>query len=169
MNEESTTDTVVDMSDAEITSPTVNETPSIESFDPMYNVYVKLNEKSDIIAINSSAFLSDITGWVWLDSGNGDKYHHAQGNYFDKPIIDDRGIYNYKMSDDNIPVEKTDEDKAADLSRINACTEISILKAKLAETDYVAAKIAEGSATIEEYGLVINQRQEWRARINELE
>ena len=48
-------------------------------------------------------------------------------------------------------------------------TEITQLKANLAETDYVAIKIAEGAATAENYDDVLVQRQEWRDRINALE
>lgn len=47
--------------------------------------------------------------------------------------------------------------------------EITQLKANLAETDYVAIKIAEGAATTENYDDVLVQRQEWRDRINALE
>lgn len=47
--------------------------------------------------------------------------------------------------------------------------EIADLKAKLAATDYAVIKIAEGSATAEEYAELIKQRKAWRARINELE
>lgn len=47
--------------------------------------------------------------------------------------------------------------------------EVNELKAKLKETDYIACKIAEGSATREEYAVMLQQRQEWRNRINELE
>lgn len=47
--------------------------------------------------------------------------------------------------------------------------EIAQLKAKLNETDYVVAKIAEGVSTKEDYAEVLEDRQEWRARINELE
>lgn len=43
------------------------------------------------------------------------------------------------------------------------------LKQNLADTDYIACKIAEGSATVEEYAGIINQRQLWREEINELE
>ena len=46
---------------------------------------------------------------------------------------------------------------------------ISELKQKLLETDYVACKIAEGSATIDEYSHIINQRQLWRDEINNLD
>lgn len=50
-----------------------------------------------------------------------------------------------------------------------AQTEISELKCKLAATDYVVTKIAEGVATSEEYSTVLSDRQAWRARINVLE
>lgn len=55
--------------------------------------------------------------------------------------------------------------------------EISNLKSKLAETDYVVTKIAEYQVTqqaipdedVDRYSEIILQRQEWRDRINELE
>ena len=46
---------------------------------------------------------------------------------------------------------------------------IAELKNLLIATDYVAAKIAEGSAAVEEYAAVIARRRAWRAEINELE
>lgn len=46
---------------------------------------------------------------------------------------------------------------------------IQELKSKLAETDYVVIKIAEGDATREEYEEVLDQRKAWRDEINELE
>ena len=42
-------------------------------------------------------------------------------------------------------------------------------EAKLKETDYVAAKIAEGAATKEEYADVLARRRAWRGEINEAE
>lgn len=45
---------------------------------------------------------------------------------------------------------------------------IAELKSLLSKTDYVAAKIAEGVATREEYESVLSQRQRWRDEINEL-
>lgn len=47
--------------------------------------------------------------------------------------------------------------------------EIYELKEYLAETDYIAAKLAEGVATKEEYAEELTKRAEARARINELE
>lgn len=78
-----------------------------------YIVYVKVDESNRITAINSSEFLTDVTGWTEIDSGYGDKYHHAQGNYFDKPLCDDRGICRYKLVNGR-PVERTQEEMDAD-------------------------------------------------------
>lgn len=66
--------------------------------------------------------------------------------------------------DDFILVE-TSEEKQARENRL----EIAGLKHKLAATDYIAAKIAEGAANREEYAEKLAERASWRARINELE
>ena len=47
--------------------------------------------------------------------------------------------------------------------------EIAELKTYLSETDYIAAKLAEGVATKEEYAEELTKRAEARERINELE
>ena len=78
-----------------------------------YGVYVKTDEEDRIIAINSDAFLPDTDGWVRIDEGFGDRHHHAQGNYLDKPIWDERGIFRYKLVDGK-PVERTQEEMDAD-------------------------------------------------------
>lgn len=78
-----------------------------------YEVYIKVDEQNRITAVNSSAFLPDATGWTKIDSGYGDMYYHAQGNYFGKPIMDERGIWRYKMEDGRL-VERTQEEMDAD-------------------------------------------------------
>lgn len=140
----------------------------MEEITQNYKVYIKINANEEITAVNSSEFLPDTKGWIEIDSGIGDKYHHAQNNYFDKPLTDENGLYNYKFVEGAV-IERTNEDKASDLTHIEAQNEIAELKTKLAQTDYIAAKIAEGAATKEEYAAEITQRREWRARINELD
>lgn len=76
-----------------------------------YIVYVKVNDLGYVIAINSSAFLADPTGWVKIDEGYGDKYHHAQGNYFSKPVMTINGVCYYKLIDGEV-VECTAEEIA---------------------------------------------------------
>ena len=77
-----------------------------------YIVYVKPNENGYITAVNSSAFLTDTTGWEEIDRGKGDRYHHSQGNYFPESIITDGGAYRYKLVNGK-PVECTHEEIAA--------------------------------------------------------
>ena len=72
-------------------------------------VYVKLDENNVITQINSSIFLKDMTDYICIDEGMGDKFAHAQGNYLEKGLIDEQGRYNYKF--DNGLVELTDEEK----------------------------------------------------------
>lgn len=77
--------------------------------DKNHVVFVQIDANSYITSVSSSAFLPDLTGWVEIDRGNGDKYHHAQGNYFPQPIITDGGAYRYKLVDGK-PVECTAEE-----------------------------------------------------------
>lgn len=134
-----------------------------------YDVYVKTNDNDIIIAINSSAFITNYDRWTLIETNvQGDKGHHAQNNYLPVGLTDENGIFNYKLTDGK-PELRTAEEKAPELERIAAAQEISELKAKLTATDYVAAKIAEGAATKEEYAEKLAERAAWRARINELE
>ncbi len=65
-------------------------------------VYVKPDSNRYITAVNSSAFLTDITGWVEIDRGTGDRFYNAQGNYFPESIITDGGAYRYRLVDGKV-------------------------------------------------------------------
>jgi hypothetical protein len=78
-----------------------------------YAVLVRTDEQNRIIEINSSAFVTDVDGWVQIDEGDGDRYHHAQGNYLPMPLMDDRGVYRYKLSDGHA-VERTQSEMDGD-------------------------------------------------------
>lgn len=78
-----------------------------------YAVLVRTDEQNRIIAINSSAFVADAEGWVQIDEGDGDRYHHAQGNYLPLPLTDDRGVYRYKLADSHA-VERTQTEMDGD-------------------------------------------------------
>lgn len=78
-----------------------------------YKVLVRIDAAKRIIAINSTAFLQDTTGWVQIDEGSGDKFHHAQGNYLPTPLMDDQCRYLYKLADGAV-VERTTEELEAD-------------------------------------------------------
>lgn len=79
-------------------------------------VYVLPDAEGRITRIDGGYTLSnikDFTDWMLIDEGYGDRYNLCQGNYFDKPIMDDRGVCRYKLVDGK-PVERTQEEMDAD-------------------------------------------------------
>ena len=111
-------------------------------------VYIKIDSAGNITDVNSSIFLSDVTDWTEIDEGNGDKYAHAQGNYFEKPLTDDNGIYRYKYLDGAV-YEKTEEEIEAEIASLPKppMTETELLKAQLKavveRNDFIEDCIAE--------------------------
>lgn len=81
-----------------------------------YQVYVFVDSENRIVDVNSSAFLPDTTDWTQIDEGAGDRYHHAQNNYFPKLKYDERGIPRYAYVPDGDPKwrERTAEEMDAD-------------------------------------------------------
>lgn len=77
-----------------------------------YIVYVQTNESGTVVDVNSSAFVSADWG-TKIDSGVGNKYHHAQNHYFTGGLYTNDGISRYKM-EDGTPVERTEEEIQAD-------------------------------------------------------
>lgn len=85
----------------------------------MYTVFVKADSQGRIIDINSDAFLTVLDGWVQIDSGEGDCFHHAHGNYLDGPLTDDFGVCRYKLAGGQVVKRSTAE---VDLDRADAYT-----------------------------------------------
>ena len=70
---------------------------------PKSRVYILLDEDNNIIRIEGEYSLpQDLTDWIKIDEGYGDKYNLAQNHYLEKPIIDEFGNYNYKYTDGKI-------------------------------------------------------------------
>lgn len=68
----------------------------------MIGVYIKVNKNNEIYAVHSDIFITNFEGWIKIDEGAGDKYALAQGNYFDKSLIDDDGYYNYRYENGQV-------------------------------------------------------------------
>lgn len=83
-----------------------------------YHVYVQTDEQGRITAVNSSAFVSSDWG-TEVDSGFGDRFHHAQGNYFSGGLYTQDGIPRYKLVD-GAAQERTEEEIEADRAAIPA-------------------------------------------------
>lgn len=112
-----------------------------------YIVYVKHNDFNYVTEINSSEFISDTTGWIEIDRGYGDKYHHAQGNYFSKPIFTDSGVYNYKMVDGVLvecSVEEIAQQEEANKPIINNTpSQLDIIEAQVTYTAMMTDTLLE--------------------------
>ena len=102
-----------------------------------YAVYVRADEAGRITEINSSAFLPDTAGWTQIDSGYGDKYHHAQGSYLPETLYDSRGVCRYRLAE-GIVQARTDEEMDADFAARLApeMTDMELLLATAADHEY---------------------------------
>lgn len=58
-------------------------------------VYIKVNNSNEITEINSEIFIRDLSGWIFVDEGTGDRYAHAQGHYLSDTLTDEKGKHNY--------------------------------------------------------------------------
>ena len=117
-----------------------------------YKVYVKADINGTITAINSSAFLPGLNGWTEIDEGDGDKYHHAQGNYLPKSLMTENGVYRYKLVSGKA-VERTAAEIAADVAKIpppppSAEDRIRALETKLTTLEPTIATLARDVAAV---------------------
>ena len=111
----------------------------------MYKVYIKTDSENRITEITSNEFLSATTGYTEIDEGEGDKYHHAQNNYLEKPISDDNGVFNYKL-ENGAAVLRTEAEKAADVPAPAPIlpTEMETVQAQITYTAMMTDTLLEG-------------------------
>lgn len=80
---------------------------------PKSRVYVQTDETSRVLRLEGEYSLpADLTGWIKIDEGNGDKYALAQSHYLSKPLYDG-AVPRYKL-EDGVLVERTTEEIEAD-------------------------------------------------------
>ena len=103
--------------------------------------YARLDERNRIIE------------WSY-DKLDGLDVEFSNGDYVNETCVD--GLDDFVITGGEAVFDPTPEKRVKHLKKL------------LADTDYVAAKIAEGDATREEYADVLAQRKEWRRQINEL-
>lgn len=76
-------------------------------------VYVRVDNAGRVTGIGSRSYITDLDGWIRIDEGRGDRYRHAQAQYFSNPLMDERGVWRYRL-DGITPVERTQEEMDAD-------------------------------------------------------
>lgn len=109
-----------------------------------FGVLVRTDSKNRVTAINSSGF-AEGDGWMQIDEGYGDKYHHAQSNYLTKPLTDARGIFRYKLADNKV-IERTPEEMDADYTPVEQQpTILDRVEAQVLYTALMTDTMIEGS------------------------
>lgn len=120
---------------------------------PNIKVYIRTDGVGNVTAVASSIFLSDTYGWTEIDEGTGDRFTHAQGNYFDRPLMNDSGICRYKYVNGKIS-EKTEDEMVEEIDALPAPppTEAELLRAQLAaiseRNEFLEDCIAEMAAMV---------------------
>ena len=77
-------------------------------------VYVMVDEGGRVTRCEGGLTTpADLTGWIQIDEGTGDRYNLCQSNYFDGGLCTTDGIPRYKLAD-GAPLERTQEEIDAD-------------------------------------------------------
>lgn len=100
-------------------------------------VYVMSDDQGRIIRCEGGYTTpADLTGWVKIDEGTGDRYNLCQTHYFPDSIYTQDGVPRYKLRDGKA-VERTEEEIAADRAAlpVPAPTAEEQLRA---DVDYIA-------------------------------
>ena len=81
---------------------------------PKSRVYILLDEKKRIVRIEGEYSLPpDLTGWVQIDEGYGDRFSLAQSHYLDGGLYTMQGIPRYKY-ENGACVLRSEDELAAD-------------------------------------------------------
>lgn len=113
----------------------VNNTEDMEEY--LSAVYVKIDEENRIIRCEGGYTTpEDLTGWVEIDRGTGDKYNLCQTHYFKGGLYGKWNTYKYKLAGGK-PVERTEDEQKADyVEPVHVPTEQEKLRA---DVDYLSA------------------------------
>lgn len=76
--------------------------------------FILIDDNNRITRIEGEYTLpQDLTDWIQIDEGYGDKYNLAQTHYLEKGLTTEDGIYQYKYENEEV-VERTAEEIEAD-------------------------------------------------------
>lgn len=107
-------------------------------------VFILIDDNNRITRIEGEYTLpQDLTDWILIDEGTGDKYNLAQTHYLEKPLTTDDGIYQYKYEDEEV-TERTQEEIDADRAEIPSVpTPMEQLEAQVLYTACVTDTLLE--------------------------
>ncbi len=82
--------------------------------EPKSRVFILTDDNNIVTRIEGEYTLpQDLTDWIQIDEGYGDKYNLAQTHYLEKGLTTEDGIYQYKYENEEV-VERTAEEIEAD-------------------------------------------------------
>lgn len=85
---------------------------------PKSRVYILTDEAGRVLRLEGEYSLpADLTGWIKIDEGFGDKYNLAQSHYLAKPLYTQDGIPQYKL-DDDVVTPRTEDEIEADRAKL---------------------------------------------------
>ncbi len=95
-------------------------------------VFILIDDNNRVTRIEGEYTLpTDLTDWIQIDEGQGDKYNLAQSNYLEKGLMTDDGIYQYKYENEEV-VERTEEEIEADREAVPVIpTQMELLEAQV--------------------------------------
>ena len=103
---------------------------------PKSKVYIKTDTTGRILRCEGGYTTpADLTGWVQIDEGTGDRYNLCQSHYFEGGLYTSDGIPRYKLVDVQA-VERTVEEIAADRVPLQARAVRAQRDKLLAATDW---------------------------------
>ena len=87
-------------------------------FEPKSKVYIQTDTEGRIVRCDGGYTTpADLTGWIEIDEGTGDKYNLCQSHYFDGGLYTMDGIPRYSW-DGSAAVERTEKELDADREAI---------------------------------------------------
>ena len=116
-------------------------------FDDKSKVYIQTDAEGRIILCDGGYTTpSDLTGWIEIDEGTGDKYNLCQSHYFVGGLYTMDGIPRYRW-DGSAAVLRTDEEMEADRTALPK-PEPTTLEARVASLEADAAQAALDRAAL---------------------
>lgn len=120
-------------------------------------VYVQTDNYSRIIRCDGGFTTpSDLSNWIEIDEGTGDKYNLCQSNYFKNGLYTSDGIPIYKLENGK-PIERSENEINED--RLPILKSEKILKSKSDLQDYLANNPILWSDG--EYYGITSEKQQW--------
>ena len=111
---------------------------------PKSKVYIQIDNQGRILRCDGGYTTpADLTGWIEIDEGTGDKYNLCQSHYFDGGLYTMDGIPRYRR-DGSAAVLREDEDLEADRAAIPESKPSKTVDARLAALEAEAEQARAG-------------------------